>query len=252
MGAIRSYTFTSGFDFEMIKQHAVDTLRAKLLKEAIIIDQNPGYLFVFKYAVAISWNLEDEKHLIQTLAPEAIYKHSEAFIYKLSNEFKIKISADTLQILNIDEMTMLAVSFAIAQSVKLGEFEDELLERLIQTEHIPAELIQNGRVLMPREEIAKERGKLFLTKSKIYLHFELLDTPDFLWEYPELEEYYLTTRKYLEIEPRIEIINRKLNILHEILTILADEQKHKHSNLLEWIIIALIALEIVMNAEKIF
>lgn len=246
MGSIRSYTFTQRFNFEQVKLQAIEKFRAKVLKNAIVIEHKPGYLFVFDYGVALSWDLEDEQHLLQKLAPASAYKISEGFSYRLSSEHKIKISADMLQMNKIDELTMLAVSFAIAQSIKLSEFEDELLTRLQQTEHIPTELAKTGRVNMKRKEIAKERGRLFLTKSKIYLHFELLDTPDFFWEYPELEEYYHATRKYLELNSRIEILNRKLNILHEILTILADEQKHKYSSLLEWIIIILIALEIIL------
>jgi len=53
-------------------------------------------------------------------------------------------------------------------------------------------------------------------------------------------------RKYLELQPRIEILNRKMNVMQEVLAILADEQNHKHSSILEWIIIILIAFEIIL------
>ncbi|MDM5271170.1 RMD1 family protein [Sulfurovum sp. zt1-1] len=247
MGIIRTYKFSESFNYKEITQNAIETFRAKVLKDAIIIEKDNGYAFIFTYGIAIFWDIEGEEFILNKLqSTPASCKSSEEFNFKHSNVQSIKIEMDTIFIDKLDELTMLSVSFAIAQSLKLSEFEDAMLESLVETEHIPQELVQYGRVAMKRKEIAQERGRLFLTKSRIYLHFELLDTPEFFWEYPELEGYYLATRKYLEIQPRIEILNRKLNILQEILGILADEQHHKYSSLLEWIIIILIAFEIII------
>lgn len=250
MGTIRSYKFYENFNYKEITQNAIDTFRAKVLKDAVIIEKG-GHAFIFKHGIAILWDIEDEAFFFKKLSSSsASCKVSEELNYKHSSDHHIKIEMDTVYLDKLDELTMLSVSFAIAQSIKLSEFEGAMLESLSETEHIPKELAQYGQVPMKRKEIAKERGRLFLTKSRIYLHFELLDTPEFFWEYPELESYYLATRKYLEIQPRIEILNRKLNILQEILGILADEQHHKYSSLLEWIIIILIAFEIIIFIFK--
>jgi len=88
------------------------------------------------------------------------------------------------------------------------------------------------------------RGRLFLVESDILLHHALLDTPEFFWEYPELEEHYRRVATYLDVTPRVEVLNKKLQIIHDMFGMLADEQKHKHSSQLEWIIIWLIAIEI--------
>ncbi|MEY3090968.1 MAG: hypothetical protein RL113_1284 [Pseudomonadota bacterium] len=250
MGTIRSCKFLDHFNYKEITQRAMESTRAKVLKDAIIIQKDAGYAFVFKHGVVIFWDIDNMEFLLQALSSSP-YKISEEFTFKHANDLKIKIESDTIYLDATDELVMLSVSFAIAQSVKLVEFEDAMLQTLQQTEHIPQELAKTGRVSMARKEIAKERGRLFLTKSKIYLHFELLDTPEFFWEHPELEAYYLATRKYLDLQPRIEILGRKLTTLQEILTILADEQNHKHSSLLEWIIIILIAFEIVMSLFKV-
>lgn len=90
------------------------------------------------------------------------------------------------------------------------------------------------------------RGKLFLVKSTINLKHDLLDTPEYFWESPEVESFYINMRKYLEIDNRVEVLNAKLQVISELLEMLADELAHKHSSLLEWIIILLIAFEIVV------
>ena len=78
------------------------------------------------------------------------------------------------------------------------------------------------------------------------LNFSLLDTPQFFWDYPEVEPLYSMVSRYLDVVSRINVLNRKLETIHELLDMLANEQNHKHSSTLEWIIIILIALEIVI------
>ncbi|MDH5258855.1 MAG: RMD1 family protein, partial [Gammaproteobacteria bacterium] len=45
---------------------------------------------------------------------------------------------------------------------------------------------------------------------------------------------------------RMEVLSKKLETIHELFNMIADELRHKHSSMLEWIIIWLIAFEIVV------
>jgi uncharacterized Rmd1/YagE family protein len=139
------------------------------------------------------------------------------------------------------------LSQGMAQSIKLAFFETHALRTITNTNYIPKSLAQDGRIKLNRQEIAKIRGQLFLTKSDIILNYDLLDIPDFFWEYPEYEPFYSVAAKYLEIAQRIEVLSKKLETIHELFEMLADEQKHRHSSKLEWIIIWLIAFEIGMT-----
>ena len=47
----------------------------------------------------------------------------------------------------------------------------------------------------------------------------------------------------------VEVLNKKVEIIQELLHVLGDEQKHKYSSFLEWIIIILIAFEIIINLK---
>ena len=102
------------------------------------------------------------------------------------------------------------------------------------------------------KEISKKIGELFLVKTKINLHYDLLDTPEFFWEYPQYENQYEKMVKYLDIKSRVEVLNKKVEIIQELLHVLSDEQKHKYSSFLEWIIIILIAFEIIINLKDHF
>ena len=147
-------------------------------------------------------------------------------------------------------MSRLAVSHALAQSLKLNEYEGQAQQTIQDHAHIPQALAETGKIELSRRNIAKIRGKLYSTKSDIILHYGLLDTPEFFWEYPEYESTYNLAARYLEIHQRVELLSKKLATIHELFDMLADEQKHQHSSFLEWIIIILIAVEIVMFGAK--
>ncbi|HHO49121.1 MAG TPA: hypothetical protein ENN06_11840 [Desulfobacteraceae bacterium] len=62
----------------------------------------------------------------------------------------------------------------------------------------------------------------------------------------EYQHYYQKTIGYLELEQRLHLIQHKLNTVNDVLGLVAEELRHQHSSALEWIIILLIAFEILV------
>ena len=238
------------FDFEALKNHLVESRRATFYRDALHLEEE-GDVFLFPYGVMVFWGLEldSEKRLMDEIGPFCIeplaQPVSDTFQYALDSE-QNRIHDDFIYLKEDDVLNKLAISHGIAQSVKLGELEAYAETTIDETAHIPRNMAKTGSSQLSRRAIARMRGQLFLVESDIHLHYALLDTPEFFWEYPEVEELYLLSARYLEVQPRTEVLNRKLQIIHEMFDMLADEQKHKHSSLLEWIIIWLIAIEIVL------
>ncbi|WP_444545870.1 RMD1 family protein [Thalassotalea profundi] len=223
-------------------------------RDAVQVIVPTGEYWLFDYGVVVFWGVdEDERQALihriiheNTLPIERIEEHLR---FSFSND--VKINKDTITLNNHDPLTRLAVSHALAQSSKLAEFELQAQNTIMDYSHIPEALANYGKISITRKEVAKIRGTLFSTKSAIILHYGLLDTPDFFWEYPEYESAYNQVARYMEIHQRVDLLSKKLATIHELFEMLADEQKHQHSSFLEWIIIVLIAIEIVIFfAEK--
>lgn len=89
-------------------------------------------------------------------------------------------------------------------------------------------------------------GALFIERSSINLRADVLDTPEFFWEYPELEPLYTMTANYLDVRSRVEILNKRLDIIHDLFEVLGTELNHLHSNRLEMTIILLIVIEVLI------
>ena len=93
----------------------------------------------------------------------------------------------------------LAISHAIAQSVKLSVFEDSMENTMTGSKFLPAELARRGELGLTRREVVKMSGRLFRLRVGIMLGGTVLDTPEWFWESePELHELYSAVRgKYL-------------------------------------------------------
>jgi uncharacterized Rmd1/YagE family protein len=233
-----------------LQQRFAARLPVTLYRDALHVE-SVGQVFLFDYGVMVTWGLgEDEDRALRDVAEEHCREPLEppvvdAFTFE-TDASDNRIHADHISLAGQDPLSLLAVSHAMAQSSKLAVFEDYALQAIEETSAIPRGLVKDGRIRLSRREISCMRGRLFLVESDINLHYGLLDTPEFFWEYPALEGLYGMTARYLDVQSRTKVLNRKLGIIQELFAMLADEQKHKHSSLLEWIIIWLIAIEIVI------
>ena len=228
--------------------------KCNIIKDAIIINiKEEQQIILFKYGVFICWDIEFENikfflDFIKDLQINSFKKSIvEEFNYTFEDEFKINL--DTIYLSDSSTTSKIAISQALAQNVKLQQFEEEVQTTIENNSHIPLQLSTTGKIKLTKKEISKKIGELFLVKTKINLHYDLLDTPEFFWEYPQYENQYEKTVKYLDIKSRVEVLNKKVEIIQELLHVLGDEQKHKYSSFLEWIIIILIAFEIIINLK---
>lgn len=141
----------------------------------------------------------------------------------------------------------LSISHALAQSVKLSVLEQSVSNLIVQTTPIQQELARTGSVSLSKKEILQQIGILFNERYSISLHSDIFDTPEFFWRRPSYEPLYLMTAEFQDIEIRQNIMNHRLNMIHELLDILSNDLNYKHSTKLEWIIIILIGLEVVLS-----
>lgn len=253
-----AYCLAQRFDISALVRTLSEVALVRIIKGALLIEENESWSVVFAYGAVVDWNVgkqdQSKRHrllLAHAENPLAIVEEDN-FTFEM-NCPATRIIEDHIEIESSNPILLFALSQGMAQSIKLASFETHALSTINATSYIPKSLAERGDIRLSRRDIAKIRGQLFLTKSDIILNYDLFDTPDFFWEYPEYEDYYRIVAKYLEIPPRTEVLSKKLETIHELFEMLADEQKHRHSSRLEWIIIWLIALEIGMTIfDKVF
>lgn len=213
-------------------------------------------VFYFPYGVIVFWGFspEEEKPMLDAIQPfEKSHLHKlelDEFSYSYGNKMQIEDDAIVLQ--KKDVLTKLAVSYAIAQSVKLTVFEETISRTIQHSEQIPKDLAEKGKITLSRKETSRKMGELYLERNYINLHSDILDTPEFFWEHSDLESFYRKMAHYLDVSKRVELLNRRLTLLHELFGILSDGLNHQHSARLEWTIIILIVIEVILGLMKDF
>ena len=144
-------------------------------------------------------------------------------------------------------MLKICIAHAIAQSVKLTLFEGLIEETIESTRSIPRKMAREGKFNMSRREVNKKIGELFIMRINVNLVSNVLDTPEIFWSEPSLEPLYQAIRGYLEISQRVELLNLRVRVISDLLDMLKEHLTSSHGEYLEWIVIVLIAFEILIG-----
>jgi uncharacterized Rmd1/YagE family protein len=155
-------------------------------------------------------------------------------------------------------LAKIAFSSGLARSTKLAVLESLLSSyqhstRLIPTMLAKGENISIGKKNLPftRSFILRKTGELLSIRAQLNLYSELTDSmPDIFWDSRHelgLGEYYDQVGRALDVGVRIKVLNEKIGFAQEIASVLRESLSEKHGLRLEWAIIALIAVEVVLE-----
>lgn len=219
--------------------------------------KRPGDLFFFNHGCLVSWgfkkNFEDKLlEYVKAFSVGSLTNiETDHLFYKSDNAMNIdtdeRLRLDIIHLTSDDPQFKLAFSYALAQSIKLEAFEEAIKDAIKKNAALPEEISTKGTISLSRRAIFKRMGEIFIARSSINLSLENLDVPEFFWRNPDLEPYYIMTKKFLDIPTRVMALNQKLDVLQELLDILNTQVQHRHSSLLEMIIIILIGVEIAIS-----
>ncbi|KAI9665402.1 MAG: hypothetical protein M1831_001840 [Alyxoria varia] len=161
---------------------------------------------------------------------------------------------DMITLRSGDHMIKLAMSHAIAQSTKLSHFEERMAETMkAEAQYVPRRLALKGELGMRREEVVRILGRLFMSRVDVNLSSNMLDVPNFFWDSePTLHPLYTAVREYLEIKPRIQVLNERCQVFLDLAEILSDSIADRKMSRLTWIIIILIVCSIVVTTGEVF
>lgn len=252
-----AYCTASTYDLKSLHETFKTKYKAVLFKDVIYFDLNTSSdpmhiqdVFCFAYGVCVLWGF-DEKREPTILQPfksfeigpqDIVEKETMSFCFGHT----ARIVEDEIELPDTDLLSRLAISHGLAQSVRLATFENTIQKTIDKTKSIPEQLAAKGKIPLSKKEIRKKMGELFIERSSVNLHFDILDEPEFFWEHSELEHLYRMIAKHLELSARLEVLNQKLATVHDLFVMLGNELKHQHSSKLEWTIIWLIVIEVVI------
>mmetsp|Transcript_28254 Transcript_28254/g.60908 ORF Transcript_28254/g.60908 Transcript_28254/m.60908 type:complete len:438 (-) Transcript_28254:202-1515(-) len=218
--------------------------------------------FYFEYGCVVFWGLaeEQERSALAELAPfvreastsEELEKSYDYMTFKFDRNSNpnrpVRFDRVIIRTLRMEEK--LALSYAMSQSSKLFVFEYKVLQSLEKTRFLPKELAMKGEIKYNKKRLNKIIGQLFVEQTEVNLFSSILDSPDFLWDDDEFVPSYQYTRSYLEVDARVALLNSRLAVIRELLDVLTAQVADSNSTRLEWIVVWLIAVELVIGIAK--
>lgn len=201
-------------------------------------------LFLFDYGVVVIWGMTElqEQRFLKELAKFELEKlaaddmEAEFFNFYYTREYQARIYNDFIALRDKSNyMTKLAISHALAQSVKTSLFEELIASTVETCKDIPAQIANTGTIALSRTEINMQIGELFILRINIHLNGSVLDTPELFWVEPQLEPVYQAVRSYLEMDQRVGLLTQRLDVIADLLAVLKEQLSHGHGEKLEWI-----------------
>ncbi|QKX55629.1 uncharacterized protein TRUGW13939_02726 [Talaromyces rugulosus] len=234
---------------------------------------NYAEMFVFSYGVVVFWNCTErqEKDILADLTfsssvttagpsislatlplPEEDFE-TEEFHFEYSTQIsRPRVYNDMITLRSGDHMIKLAISHGIAQSTKLCFFEEAMSKEMTEAKDIPRRLAMTGKLGMKRDEVFRILGRLFKSRVEVNLSSNMLDVPTFFWESePTLYPLYIAVREYLEIKPRIQVLNERCRVFLDLTEILSDSIADNNESHQTWIIIILIVISIIVTTGEV-
>lgn len=146
---------------------------------------------------------------------------------------------------------LLLVAYALADSVVLARDEKEVASVFDIIEPFARKLAIGGRTPGGRRTILKLIGEALLVQHRVSGRVAVAEDPDVLWDRPDLSRLYSRLKDEYELKERVESLNRKLSVVSDTARALTDMSDTERSLRLEWLIVGLIAFEIVITIAQI-
>src|ERR1035437_1937998 len=143
------------------------------------------------------------------------------------------------------------ICFVIAKSVALERIEERIDVVFDEVEGLIANL-GKGRLELPDRDMARLASSILSFKFTSIAHIMVLDKPDITWDNPEADRLYTTMASLFELNQRYLEIKHKSETLLDMTAVFSSLPNARRSARLEWIIIILIAIEIVIYLMQLY
>ncbi|HII71756.1 TPA: RMD1 family protein [Candidatus Woesearchaeota archaeon] len=212
------------------------------------------YVYSFGSIVFADTTLQEEKRFISMLGKKIALKRrhltEEYAIEKVNMRgFKVRSSA---VLAGKPEHVMGVVARVLAQSVALESYEDEFDRTEQEFSEMNAELAEKGRLAQSSRDVLRMIARNNAVMEEIVSGIGVLDKPDAAWENAMIDALHARLVDEFELNERFQSINSKMEFVQENYKVFLESLRSRKDSRLEWIIIILIAIEILLFVYELF
>lgn len=258
MNKVISYQVADSIDIKSLKAAFKGKLIYEDSDELFYETSVNNYVYIFKYGVVsfLNYKPTDCTSFLQFI--EAFCKNR--FAEALSDEFVVetgvqerKISHNKIEIVSAEPKILRMIMLTVSQSVTLDYYSQQTTQLLEDTNYHTQLLEKKGRLAISGKNLKKYIGKTLLLKNRISQNLYIFDSPPDTWEDERLDKLHIELKRNFDLTERFRGVSEGLGIVKENLELFRDILQYRNSVFLEWIIIILIAIEVInFFVEKIW
>ena len=221
-------------------------------------DLEQVYLYYFGGVVFLNCSADIIDRFLDTLPQHAESLKKQAQL-PFREEYRLEIDPTKKSIIANDCTIMPAfnmafmdiICFVIAKSVALERIEERIDVVFDEVEGLIGNL-DKGKLELPDRDMARLASSILSFKFTSIAHIMVLDKPDITWDNPEADRLYTTMAGLFELNQRYLEIKHKSETLLDMTGVFTGLSHARRAARLEWIIIVLIAIEIVLYLLEMF
>jgi uncharacterized Rmd1/YagE family protein len=247
---VKSYQIADYIDIKSLRYASLGEVIYADNDELFFQIEENKYLYILRYGVLTQLNLSEEQFTeikeqiipaCRNLVETSI--HEEQLIETGSVENKI--SHNKIQIKNSNTDVLRMVMLYISQSVTL-DYYAELTTKLLEDTNQHTQLLERkGKLSITGTNLKKYIGKTLLLKNLIAQNLYIFDSPEETWDNERLDKLHIELKRHLDLQDRARSVSEELGIVKENLELFKDILQYRNSIYLEWVVIILIAVEVV-------
>lgn len=174
-----------------------------------------------------------------------------------SDHYRLTVNADAHASCNQDGATIPATSPSstlilatiLAKSVALERVEASL-ETVLDRSEKRIEALEKGKLRGADASLARDAGAVLRLEHESIHYLGLIDKPDSTWNDETADVLYTMLARQFELRDRYAAVRHRVEVLKDLGSTFANLAHARRSARLEWVIILLIAFEIVLPAVK--
>ncbi len=205
--------------------------------------------YYFNYGVVVFSGFSDEeiKIALRTIQPYLKNPLSQPLRDDheiLVQEGEMEFDFDKLIVERFDSKIVRIAMLNLAQSVALDHYHNVSESLLEQIRGFAGDLENTGKLSISRRNMMRFIGRALVTQNDIAENIYIFDAPELVWDDEYLDKLHKGLIKYFDLRVRFSEIEYTMRIIEDNLSVFREISHQRESSILEWIIIALILVEV--------
>ena len=212
-----------------------------------------GMAVLFRYGAVVLFDVQplEQDEFLRQLQPRvqqpATETESEQITVRIDPEAKEVLEGTTVILKDTSPERLEIVADVLSKSVVLARYEATIAQTFDRIEPLAAELAKERTGSKLAGELLAHLGSALLIEHQMVGRVQIDDTPELLWDRPDLERLFARLRDEFEILERFTALNRKLELVSRTVETALGLLQNRRSLRVEYYIVGLIVCEIFLT-----